>query len=36
MNKVAKQSKDLYKEKIEQLKAIYPELFSDEGNLNED
>lgn len=36
MNKIAKQSKDLYKEKIEQLKAIYPALFSDEGNLNED
>ena len=36
MNKVAKQSEDIYKEKIEQLKAIYPALFSDEGNLNED
>ncbi len=36
MNKVAKQSEDLYKEKIEQLKKIYPALFSDEGNLNEE
>ncbi|HRI06012.1 MAG TPA: site-specific DNA-methyltransferase [Candidatus Dojkabacteria bacterium] len=36
MNKTYKQSEDLYKEKVEQLKAIYPALFSDEGNLNED
>lgn len=36
MNKVAKQSEDLYKEKIEQLRKIYPALFNDEGNLNED
>lgn len=36
MNKVAKQSEDLYKEKIEQLRKVYPALFSDEGNLNED
>lgn len=36
MNKVAKQSEDLYKEKIEQLRKIYPALFSDEGNLNEE
>lgn len=36
MNKVAKQSEDLYQEKIDQLKKIYPALFNDEGNLNED
>ena len=36
MNKIQKQSKDIYTEKIEQLKSIYPALFSDEGNLNED
>ena len=36
MNKVAKQSEDLYKEKIEVLKKIYPALFNDEGNLNEE
>jgi adenine-specific DNA-methyltransferase len=36
MNKVTKQSEDLYKEKIAQLKAVYPALFDDEGNLNEE
>ncbi len=36
MNKITKQSEDLYQEKIEQLKKAYPTLFNDEGNLNEE
>lgn len=36
MNKVVKQSNNIYEEKIKQLKKIYPALFSDEGNLNEE
>lgn len=36
MNNIVKRSEDLYKAKTEQLKKIYPALFSDEGNLNEE
>lgn len=36
MNKIAKQSPDLLQELIQKLKDLYPSLFNDEKNLNED
>ena len=36
MNKVNKQSKDLHIDLVNKLKNLYPALFNDEGNLNEE